>query len=262
MKKFVFVAMFATILFALVLGGADAGGGISPAIVAEFAGTPQYWAPEIFNSGTMTLTLKLGDAGFDQLDSGQMTIRSRTSGVFKLRNAWVCDGKTCLWVMYLPQSTDELWIETPVQVDWTGFGAWKVRSAQDGLYKSEDATQILLRVSPPVYRDWGGQFNPTWDWALVAEPQWAAAQWLWWDQVRVEIRTTCSGHGDNHQGLFKWIGVPPWGKFGNGVYRNWLHEPLEQVDWYIDHPGGWSMIGTTYGPTCWGGITYLPLASR
>jgi hypothetical protein len=242
---------------------ASADGGIT--ITTQFQGTPQHGAPVILNSGTVTLTLT-GASALDALDHGQMTIRNESGSAYKLPNTWMQTGaETWQWVQYIPDGVAELTIDTNEPISWMDFGPWATNPQRNGVLLTEKATQIQIFIGNPLYRDWEGLYDPTWDWTLEATPAtaWAASQWPWWSEIVIKLDTSCNGKANNHGGVFSWQsdGTYTGITFGNGVYRSWLREPLSEVIWRVS-AGNWEQNGVTHGPTCWTNKINFPIVAR
>lgn len=232
--------------------------------VTYFQATPQALVPEVRNSGTLYLELDLNGFELEDLDEGRISIQNRDGTVYKISNIWSCQDQICTWNQYLPIEAVDVWVDVLGSIEWEGWGPWEV-GVNDGLRKKEDVTQITFSVNDPLYNDWEGLYNPTWDWSVAGSPEWAASQWFVNNKVDIKILTNCSGHGDNHNGLFQWEDVPPFpSKFGNGVYRQWLKEPSSILQWEIKGTIGnwWTQTGETLGPTCWNNLIFLPLINK
>jgi len=232
--------------------------------VTNFQGTPQTLTPEIRNSGDITLTLNLGDYDLSSLDYGKVTIRYYDGTEFIIRNLWRCEENLCTWDAYIPDDVEYIYINTQTPTQWIGLEPWEGSYEPYGIHKKEQVTNITFFINDPLYSDWDGLYDPTWEWSVVGSPEWAANQWFVNNRVDITIFTNCSGHGDNHGGLFAWEDVPPFLLFGNGVFRQWVKEPISPVQWEIRGTVGnmWIQTGRTSGPVCWNSLTYLPLINK
>ena len=234
--------------------------------VVGFQGTPQALVPEVRNSGTITLSVNLGDYDLESLNKGKVTVRNYDGTETVLTNIWQCQSDDiCTWEQYLAFEVEYVFIQTQTPILWLGSGPWEGSYQPFGIHKVEQITSITFSVNDPLYRDWDGLYYPTWDWAVVGEPEWAASQWFEYNRVSIEISTNCNGHATNHEGIFAWEDVPTLpSMFGNGVYRQWVKEPLSTVEWKMEGTVGnlWSQNGETLGPTCWNNLTFLPLINN
>lgn len=229
--------------------------------VTYFEATPQALAPEVRNSGTLYLELNLNGYNLEDLDGGRVSVQNRDGTVNKISNIWSCQDQVCAWSAYIPIEAVDIWIDVLGTIEWEGWGPWEI-GYNDGLRKKEDITQISFSIDDPLYKDWEGLYDPTWDWSVVGSPNWAATQWFEHNRVDIEINTNCNGHGTNHNGIFYWEDVPALpSMFGNGVFRQWVKEPLSEVQWEVKSTIGdyWSQTGETLGPTCWNSLIFLPL---
>lgn len=233
--------------------------------VTYFEATPQALLPEVRNSGTIYLELNLNGFDLEDLDGGQLSIQKRDGSIFKAGNSWSCqDQGMCTRNLYLPIEVVGIWVDVTIPIGWEGWGPWEV-GYNEGIRKKEDVTQITFTINDPLYNDWEGLYDPTWDWAVVGSPDWASTQWFGHNKVNIKINTNCSGHGTNHNGNFYWENVPTLpSMFGNGVFRQWVKEPLSPVQWEIKGTIGnwWTQNGETLGPVCWDNLIFLPLITN
>jgi len=134
--------------------------------VTYFQATPQALVPEVRNSGTLYLELDLNGFELEDLDEGRISIQNRDGTVYKISNIWSCQDQICTWNQYLPIEAVDVWVDVLGSIEWEGWGPWEV-GVNDGLRKKEDVTQITFSVNDPLYNDWEGLYNPTWDWSVA-----------------------------------------------------------------------------------------------
>lgn len=229
--------------------------------VENFKGTPQWHQPEIFNSGTLTVTIDLNGHVWSELNEGKVHFRTEDGRVDELRSMWKQrEGNIWEWAQYIPFNVVEVWVETELPLEIEGFGPWTVNESNNGVVKTEQVSTLNFALEGPYYNDWSGQYNPTWSWRLVVNPSWAANQYPWLD-TKITVATNCNGHADNHEGNFYWDGVSNDQIFGNGAYRQWVMIPSVETSATIS-AAGWQETVPTQGPSCWNSISYLPAVSR
>jgi hypothetical protein len=264
MKRGLIFVLLCTVLLGNLLPQTVVKASTIPIIeVTSFQGTPQALLPEVRNSGTIVITVNLGDYDLSSLNEGRVTIRDYDGTETTLSNLWRCQNdKICTWEQYLLFDVEYIYIQTQTPTLWIGSGPWESSYSPFGLHKKEQITQVTFSINDPVYNDWEGLYDPTWEWSVVGSPDWAADQWFEHNKVNIKINTNCNGHGTNHSGLFYWENVPTLpSMFGNGVFRQWVKEPLSPVQWEIKGTIGnwWTQNGETLGPVCWDNLTFLPL---
>jgi hypothetical protein len=263
MKKSLLFFVFALLAFSTVIPTGPAQAKTIPNVFVYFEGTPQTLYPEIRNSGTLHLTMNLGDYSLENLDNGNMTFRNYDeTTTYKVGSLWDCNEDTCELEVYIPIDIEHVYIESTSPILWIGYGPWVGTSIYNGIRKTEMITEIEFSVSDPQFNNWEEEYNPTWDWQLTASPKWAADQWFNRNTVSIDILTNCNGHADNHAGLFYWEEVTTESTFGNGVYRQWLMSPLETIGYQITGEGNWTQTGETLGPTCWNSLIFLPMVKN
>lgn len=240
------ILTFIMLLSLLVVNSAQAKSRTLPVtITGTFQGQPQFHAPEIFNSGDVTLTAQLNGSAWNKLDDGTVHIQMNTGTVHVINgNNWRPTNTPgeYTWTQYLPPYVVRIWIENPqTQVEWQPFGPFTIHEG-GGYFMSSPVTQIQLDVlaqALPLQADISPE---VWVWRVDARPQWAADQWPWWNQVTTSIFTNCP---DN----LTWTGNIP-GLINYSMPTNMTAE-ITELEWYINHPqGGWSQLGATKGPTC------------
>ncbi len=232
-------------------------------VMTGFIGAWQWLTPEIINAGTVTITMDLNGHTWAELDGGQMTFRKDDGRILKIQNVWThTGGNIYQWVQYIVDHTDSFWIDTNVEMDVTGFGPWQPNELKNGYNQTEDSTFLEITIGGPDYRDFG-QDGALWNWTLNVQPQWAVDQYPWIGNMHLSVDTNCNGYGTNHGGNFAWSGVYPYPnqQFGNGVYPQWIEEPLTDVTVSIS-AAGWTVDVPSKGPRCWDSFVYLVFVSQ
>ncbi len=248
-KRLLVVVLAVLALTALCASAASAQGE-TVEITGEFLGTPQQDSLEIYNTGTVTLTAQLNGASWNQLDGGQMSVQMGDGRQFKIQNMWTpteVPGEY-RWIWFLPADVTRLWIDGPqVAVIWREFGPFQ-QNPGGGIWMSAPVTQISVDVELLMHTE------NVWQWKLTAEPKWAADQWPWWNRARTTLFTNCPGN-------LVWQGTAPVAILYAKLPVSWVLDPMADIDWYVDHPGGWAQIGATQGPAC-KKILYLPIVNK
>lgn len=108
-----------------------------------------------------------------------------------------------------------------------------------------------VTVNPnPNYRDYNGEYDPTWDWTFNVTGEANYFPWV------ISISTNCNGKAGNHNGNFAWTIDSLYGQnsgtIGNWVQKEWVRNPLSDLSYTVKRDNGETIkTGTLKGPTCY-----------